>query len=86
MIWDHLDRGTFDAILRLYRSAPSPSWRGSGATSGSIEAPALVVWGLRDRYLPAPLRPGLRRGARASAELLELPGARALALARATRL
>jgi hypothetical protein len=22
MIWDHLDPGTFDAILRLYRSAP----------------------------------------------------------------
>lgn len=52
-IWQHLDRGTLDAILRLYRSAPEDELERLGRDLGRIEAPALVVWGLKDRYLPA---------------------------------
>lgn len=74
MIWDHLDRGTFDAILRLYRSADPDVLERSGRDLGTLECPALVVWGTPDRYLPT-------RFARAyadalpNAELLEIDGA-----------
>jgi pimeloyl-ACP methyl ester carboxylesterase len=74
LIWDHLDAGTFRAVLRLYRSAPEDALAAAGRRLGTIEAPALVVWGLRDRYLPA----GFGRawaGALPGAELLELPRA-----------
>ena len=74
MIWDHLDRGTFDAILRLYRSADPDVLARSGRDLGSLACPAVVVWGTPDRYLPT-------RFGRAyadvlpSAELLEIDGA-----------
>jgi pimeloyl-ACP methyl ester carboxylesterase len=73
MISDHLDRGTKDAILRLYRSAPPEELVRLGEGLGAIEAPALVVWAEKDRYLPV-------RFGRAYAdalpggEFLELPG------------
>jgi pimeloyl-ACP methyl ester carboxylesterase len=74
MIWDHLDQGTFDAILRLYRSAPPERLEAAGKHLGEIDAPALVVWALRDRYLPA--RFGRAYADRLpNAELLELPQA-----------
>jgi pimeloyl-ACP methyl ester carboxylesterase len=74
MVWDHLDAGTFDAILRLYRSAPPERLATAGERLGSIEAPALVVWGLRDRYLPA--RFGAAHAERLpNSELLEVPEA-----------
>jgi pimeloyl-ACP methyl ester carboxylesterase len=72
--WDHLDRGTMAAILRLYRSAPEPELALAGRGLGSLEAPALVVWGLRDRFLPA--RFGRAHAdALPNAELCELPQA-----------
>jgi len=72
LIWDHLDQGTFDAILRLYRSAPEDELEAAGADLGSIAAPALVVWGLKDRYIPA--RFGrLFAEALPNSELVELP-------------
>jgi pimeloyl-ACP methyl ester carboxylesterase len=74
MIWDHLDRGTFDAILRLYRSAGPERLEAAGRRLGEIEAPALVVWALRDRYIPP--RFGQEYADRLpNAELLELPQA-----------
>jgi pimeloyl-ACP methyl ester carboxylesterase len=74
MIWDHLDAGTFDAILRLYRSAPPDKLAAAGERLGVIEAPTLVVWGGRDRYLPA--RWGPAYAARLpNSQLLELPQA-----------
>jgi pimeloyl-ACP methyl ester carboxylesterase len=74
MIWDHLDRGTFDAILRLYRSAPEEDLARAGSRLGEISAPALVVWALKDRYLPP--RFGREYAARLpNAELVELPEA-----------
>jgi pimeloyl-ACP methyl ester carboxylesterase len=70
----HLDQGTQRAILRLYRSSPSQRLAEAGRGLARLEVPALVVWGLRDPYIPA-------RFARAyaealpQAELLELPDA-----------
>jgi pimeloyl-ACP methyl ester carboxylesterase len=42
----HFDHGTQRAILKLYRSAST-----NLVALDAIEAPALVVWGERDRYL-----------------------------------
>ena len=52
-VWDHFDHGTQRAILKLYRSAPSDVLARAGSRLGEIRAPALVLWGLRDPYLPA---------------------------------
>lgn len=74
MIWDHLDRGTFEATLRLYRSADPDSLAAAGERLGSISAPTLVVWGMRDRYIPG--RFGRDYAERLpSSELVELPAA-----------
>jgi pimeloyl-ACP methyl ester carboxylesterase len=74
LIWDHLDSGTFAAVLRLYRSAPEEELARAGTPLGSIEAPALVVWGLKDRYLPARFGRAYAE-ALPNAELVELPEA-----------
>ena len=42
----HFDHGTQRAILKLYRSGPPPT-----IDLAALDAPALVVWGERDRYL-----------------------------------
>jgi pimeloyl-ACP methyl ester carboxylesterase len=49
----HFDAGTQRAILRLYRSSPPEVLAAAGARLGALEAPALVVWGMRDPYFPA---------------------------------
>lgn len=67
LVWDRLDRGTFDAILRLYRSAPPEEMARAGDDLGDVSCPALVLWATKDRYLP-------RRFGRAMADAL--PGAR----------
>jgi pimeloyl-ACP methyl ester carboxylesterase len=51
-IWDHYDHGTQRAVLKLYRSAPSQALARAQERLGDISAPALVVWGSDDRYLP----------------------------------
>jgi pimeloyl-ACP methyl ester carboxylesterase len=74
MVWDHLDRGTFEAILRLYRSAPEDRLAAAGARLGLLSCPAIVVWGMRDRYIPG--RFGAAYAATLpDAKLLELPEA-----------
>jgi pimeloyl-ACP methyl ester carboxylesterase len=74
MIWDHFDRGTMAAVLRLYRSADPDRLAAAGRRLGSIGSPALVVWGGRDRYLPESF--GLAWAASLpNAELYELPKA-----------
>lgn len=52
-IWRHFDHGTQRAILRLYRSAPENELAEAGAGLGAIKAPALVIWGAREPYIPA---------------------------------
>jgi pimeloyl-ACP methyl ester carboxylesterase len=74
MIWEHLDRGTLEATLRLYRSAPPDELAAAGEGLGAIRAPALVIWGGRDRYIPARFGPAF--AARLpNSELVELPKA-----------
>ena len=73
-VLDHFDQGTQRAILRLYRSASPEALAAAGAQLGELQMPALVVWGMRDPYIP-----GRFGRAYASAlghsELLELPDA-----------
>ena len=51
-IWDHYDHGTQRAVLKLYRSAPPDVLARAGERLGEITAPALVLWGADDPYLP----------------------------------
>jgi len=50
-VMEHFDQGTQRAILRLYRSADPDRLAAAGARLGGIDAPALVLWGARDRYI-----------------------------------
>lgn len=74
LIWDRLDAGTFRAILRLYRSADPDELARAGGSLGRIEAPALVIWSGRDRYLPARFGRAYA-DALPNCELVELPRA-----------
>jgi pimeloyl-ACP methyl ester carboxylesterase len=51
-VLDHFDQGTQRAILRLYRSASPEALAMAGAQLGRLQMPALVVWGMRDLYIP----------------------------------
>jgi pimeloyl-ACP methyl ester carboxylesterase len=51
--WRQFDQGTQRAILRLYRGAPETTLAAAGAGLASVDAPALVVWGAQDPYIPA---------------------------------
>lgn len=51
-VYERFDHGTQRAILKLYRSAPPATLEAAGARLGEIGAPALVVWGERDEYIP----------------------------------
>jgi pimeloyl-ACP methyl ester carboxylesterase len=73
-VLDHFDHGTQRAILRLYRSSPPDVLARAGAQLGSLEMPALVVWGTRDPYIPARFAAEYARTL-PHAELLELPDA-----------
>jgi pimeloyl-ACP methyl ester carboxylesterase len=53
------DPGTQRAILRLYRSAPPEALAAAGAGLRTVTAPALVLHGARDRYIPARFADGL---------------------------
>ena len=53
------DPGTQRAILRLYRSSPPEVLAEAGRGLGAIAAPALVLQGERDRYIPARFADGL---------------------------
>jgi pimeloyl-ACP methyl ester carboxylesterase len=70
----HFDQGTQRAILRLYRSSPPEKLAAAGLDLRELDVPALVVWGMKDPYIPA--RFG-REYAQAlpTAELIELPDA-----------
>jgi pimeloyl-ACP methyl ester carboxylesterase len=70
----HFDQGTQRAILRLYRSSPPDVLAGAGAGLAELQAPALVVWGATDPYIPVSFA---REYARVlpRAELLELADA-----------
>jgi pimeloyl-ACP methyl ester carboxylesterase len=62
-IWEHFDHGTQRAILKLYRSSAEQLLERAGARLGEITAPALVLWGAQDPFIPSEF-------ARANAEAL----------------
>jgi len=72
LIWDHLDSGTLDAVLRLYRSAPESKLEELGSELGTLSCLSLVVWGMKDRYLPARFGRAYA-DALPNSELIELP-------------
>ena len=51
--YERFDHGTQRAILKLYRSANTDVLAPAGAQLDAITAPALVVWGDHDEYIPA---------------------------------
>jgi pimeloyl-ACP methyl ester carboxylesterase len=51
-VWSAFDQGTQRAILKLYRGSPPEVLAEAGRNLGRIDAPALVVWGDSDRFLP----------------------------------
>jgi pimeloyl-ACP methyl ester carboxylesterase len=53
------DPGTQRAILRLYRASPPEVLAEAGAGLNTIAAPALVLHGARDRYIPPRFADGL---------------------------
>lgn len=73
-VLDHFDQGTQRAILRLYRSASPAVLAAAGAELGGLEMPALVVWGMRDPYIP-PRFGQAYADALGQAQLLELADA-----------
>jgi pimeloyl-ACP methyl ester carboxylesterase len=58
-VLEAFDPGTQRAILRLYRSSPPDVLARAGARLGEIDAPALVLHGERDGYIPARFADGL---------------------------
>jgi pimeloyl-ACP methyl ester carboxylesterase len=48
----HFDHGTQRAILKLYRSTSADEVASRAPALAAVRAPALVLWGERDRYLP----------------------------------
>ena len=73
-VLEHFDHGTQRAILRLYRSSPPEVLASAGARLGELQVPALVVWGMRDPYIPP--RFGQAYAATlADAQLIQLPDA-----------
>jgi pimeloyl-ACP methyl ester carboxylesterase len=53
------DPGTQRAILKLYRASPPERLAAAGARLGEIAAPALVLHGADDRYIPPRFADGL---------------------------
>ena len=73
-VLDHFDQGTQRAILRLYRSSPPEVLEESGGQLGRLRMPALVVWGMRDPYIPGKFAAAYA-DALGQAELVELADA-----------
>lgn len=54
-VWEHFDQGTQRAILRLHRRAEARRLESARARLSGLVAPALVLWGEQDPWLPARL-------------------------------
>jgi pimeloyl-ACP methyl ester carboxylesterase len=48
----HFDHGTQRAILKLYRASSAAELASRAPALAAVRAPALVLWGENDRYLP----------------------------------
>jgi pimeloyl-ACP methyl ester carboxylesterase len=73
-VLDHFDQGTQRAILRLYRSSPSEVLKKAGEHLSRLDMPSLVLWGMRDPYIPKRFAEEYTR-ALPDSELVELPDA-----------
>jgi pimeloyl-ACP methyl ester carboxylesterase len=74
LVWRGRPAGSWPEMLTLYRSADPDRLAAAGERLSSLDAPALVVWGTADPYLPASF--GRAYAERLpNAELLELDGA-----------
>lgn len=73
-IWRYFDRETRRAVLELYRSAPEAALAAAGSRVDDLDCPALVVWGVRDPYLPVEFGRAYRDRL-PNAELVEAPDA-----------
>jgi pimeloyl-ACP methyl ester carboxylesterase len=73
-VLDHFDQGTQRAILRLHRSAPPDVLAAAGERLAVLEMPALILWGVQDRCIPARFGRAYANALQ-RAELLELPDA-----------
>jgi pimeloyl-ACP methyl ester carboxylesterase len=73
-VLDHFDQGTQRAILRLYRSSPSEVLERAGRHLSLLDMPSLVLWGMRDPYIPGRFAAEYAR-ALPNSELVELPDA-----------
>ena len=74
MIWDHLDRGTFGAILRALPLGSADELAAAGERLGSITAPAWSSGGC-GTAISRPLRAAPTPSGLPNSELLELPDA-----------
>ena len=75
-VWRDFDHGTQRAILKLYRSAPPDTLAAAGERLGRVEAPALVLWGSDDPFLPPKFAQELADALGGPAEVEVLDGAR----------
>jgi pimeloyl-ACP methyl ester carboxylesterase len=71
-MYDHYDRGTRRAVLRLYRATDESDIAALAPKLRPLDRPALVIWGAHDPYVPAE-QAERQREAFPSARLLVLP-------------
>jgi len=73
-MYDHYDRRTKRAVLKLYRASDDPGAGGEefAALMAPRDIPALVIWGGQDAYLPSEYA-ARQRDAFPSAEVHVLP-------------
>jgi pimeloyl-ACP methyl ester carboxylesterase len=73
-MYDHYDRRTRRAVLKLYRATDDPDAMSAEVTAALAprDVPALVIWGEHDAYLPASLA-ARQREAFPSADVHVLP-------------
>jgi pimeloyl-ACP methyl ester carboxylesterase len=69
LVMRHFDHGTQRAILKLYRA------NANGPALADVHAPALVLWGEEDRYLPPALATELAGALGGPATVETVPGA-----------
>jgi pimeloyl-ACP methyl ester carboxylesterase len=74
-MYDHFDRRTRKAVLKLYRATADPSSAGVGLAPliAPRDVPSLVIWGEHDAYVPAKYA-YRQRDAFPCAEVHVLPG------------
>jgi pimeloyl-ACP methyl ester carboxylesterase len=75
LVADYLDQGTQRAILKLYRWADPALLAAAGSDLEAIDAPALVVWGERDPYIPPSFAGAWAAALGGEVEVVTLPDA-----------